>query len=238
MYILRGEIKLAAKDSMRRAKPHPMLATLVYFLITFAIGAIVESFTGMRAWYYGMIELGYDPWLYWREIYGGFAGTVAVFFNILLALFQMILQYGYSTEYALGLSRRRRSDIRSFFTGFERPARILIAQILMGIFVFLWSLLLLVPGIIAFYRYRLTLYILADNPKIRALDAIRLSKELMWGYKWQAFVLDLSFLGWLLLTPLTLGILGLWLCPYYAVTCANFYEAVWQAGNASQDYGW
>jgi uncharacterized membrane protein len=90
----------------------------------------------------------------------------------------------------------------------------------------LWSLLLIVPGIIAGFSYSLTFYVLADDNSIRARDAIAKSKKMMYGYKWQAFRLVLRFLALSLLGILTLGIGFIWLLPYMYVGWAKFYEHV------------
>lgn len=91
--------------------------------------------------------------------------------------------------------------------------------------------LAMILGLAAFilsvtYRYRLTFFLLLDHPELGALEAITRSKLAMRGHKWEMFVLDISFLGWHLLTPLTLGILGLWVIPYHTAAQANFYDAV------------
>ena len=91
--------------------------------------------------------------------------------------------------------------------------------------------LVLIFGAIPFlisitYRYRLTYYFLLDYPELSPLEAITQSKLSMKGRKWSLFVLDLSFIGWALLVPFTLGILGLWLNPYMMTTQANFYDTI------------
>jgi len=94
----------------------------------------------------------------------------------------------------------------------------------MNLFIFLWMLLLIVPGIVAAYSYRMSLYLLIDNPEIGVSEALRKSKEMMNGYKARLFYLDLSFIGWALLCVLTFGIGILWLYPYMLTSQAIFYE--------------
>ena len=91
---------------------------------------------------------------------------------------------------------------------------------------FLWSLLFIVPGIIASYRYALAPYLMAENPDMGVMEAIARSKELMNGSKWRLFCLQLSFIGWSLLCVLTLGIGYLWLAPYQNAAEAAFYLEV------------
>jgi len=98
------------------------------------------------------------------------------------------------------------------------------AMLLRDLFIFLWSLLFIIPGIIKFYSYRMVPYILADNPNIGASRAIQLSKDMTYGHKWRMFVLDLSFLfGWYLLGLLCAGIGTLFVNPYAYATGAELY---------------
>lgn len=114
--------------------------------------------------------------------------------------------------------------IEDVFEGFKKFGTSFLAYLLMGIFTFLWSLLLIVPGIIAGLSYAMTPYIINDNPGISATDAIRLSKEMMKGFKWKLFLLQLSFIGWGILSLFTCFVGLLWLIPYVMLSEANFYE--------------
>lgn len=92
------------------------------------------------------------------------------------------------------------------------------------LFIGLWSLLLVVPGIVKSYEYRMVPYLLADDPNMTRQDAFRLSKELMYGQKWDAFVLDLSFIGWSLLSACTCGLLAIfYVNPYIQATNAELF---------------
>lgn len=92
------------------------------------------------------------------------------------------------------------------------------------LFIGLWSLLLIVPGIVKAYEYRMVPYLLADDPNMTRQDAFRLSKELMYGQKWNIFVLDLSFLGWSLLSLCTCGLLAIfYVNPYVQATNAELF---------------
>lgn len=93
--------------------------------------------------------------------------------------------------------------------------------------IFLWCLLLVIPGIIKSYEYRMIPYILAENPNIATRDAFQASKRMMDGNKMNAFMLDLSFIGWFILNALTAGLVGLfWLNPYKASTDAALYDTL------------
>ncbi|MBO7689462.1 MAG: DUF975 family protein [Clostridia bacterium] len=101
----------------------------------------------------------------------------------------------------------------------------LATQLLRRIFVFLWSLLLIIPGIIMSYAYEMTPYILNDHPELGAKETIDLSRTMMKGHKWELFVFDLSFIGWWILSIITLGIADIfYVHPYYANSHAAFYE--------------
>lgn len=105
-----------------------------------------------------------------------------------------------------------------------------IAYVLISIFTFLWTLLLIVPGIIKALAYSQTYYILADaqasGVEMSATEAIKTSQQLMKGHKWEFFCLQLSFLGWMILAGLTFGIGWLWLGPYLSTTKACYYDYV------------
>jgi len=118
------------------------------------------------------------------------------------------------------------STLEQIFQGFDNFGTAMGAYLLMILFVFLWSLLLIIPGIIAAISYSMTFYILADDSSIGAMDAIDKSKRMMYGYKWKYFGLGIMFFGLSILCILTLGIGFLWLVPYKQVTMAKFYDDV------------
>jgi uncharacterized membrane protein len=95
------------------------------------------------------------------------------------------------------------------------------------IFLILWSLLLIIPGIVKYYEYLMVPYLLAENPYLSREEAFAESKRMMDGEKWNAFVLDLSFLGWILLSELTAGLVGVfYVNPYVNGTHAALFEAL------------
>ena len=138
---------------------------------------------------------------------------------ILVGAFQLGLVVFY-----LSLARRGSVEYGMMFRGFRSFGNALGASLLIGAFVFLWSLLLIVPGIIARIAYSQTFYLLADDKTLGPLEAIRKSKQLMNGYKWKFFCLVLRFLGWSILCVLTLGIGFIFLWPYMCVSYARFYD--------------
>ncbi|MDO4344310.1 MAG: DUF975 family protein [Eubacteriales bacterium] len=121
------------------------------------------------------------------------------------------------------------SFVRELFFAFQNGnyLKMVWVQLLRDLFVFLGMLLLVVPGIILAYSYRLVPYILAEHPELPVREVFRMSRERMDGNKWAAFVFDLSFLGWKLLGTLTFGILLVfWVNPYKDAADAELYLAL------------
>lgn len=127
-------------------------------------------------------------------------------------------------SFALSLSRKQDPMLSQIFSGFKRFGVGLAAYLLQIIFIILWSLLLIIPGIIAAFSYSMTYYIISENDSIGPLEAITKSKEMMRGNKWKFFCLGLRFIGWSLLCILTFGIAYLWVFPYMLISCAQFYD--------------
>ena len=114
----------------------------------------------------------------------------------------------------------------SFKVGFQNWKHNVGGMLLMIVYVFLWMLLLIVPGIIKAFSYALVPYILTDKPELTAEEAINLSMKMMDGHKLDLFILSLSFIGWSILAIFTLCIGYLWLTPYIYTTMVAFYEDV------------
>lgn len=132
----------------------------------------------------------------------------------------------YNTYKELAVTGDDNCTANMFKTGFGRYFHNIWGMFLMGIFVFLWMLLLIIPGIVKAFAYALTPYILVDYPELSANEAINLSKNMMKGHKFDYFCLGLSFIGWGLLAVLTCGIGFIWFMPYYYTTMAEFYQDV------------
>jgi uncharacterized membrane protein len=128
--------------------------------------------------------------------------------------------------FSLSISRGKEARLEQLFLGFNNFANAVITYLLLLVYIFLWMLLLIVPGIIAALGYSLTFYILADDPQIKPQDALKKSKSMMDGHREKLFYLCLRFLLLAILCILTLGIGFLWLIPYVHVTMAKFYDDV------------
>ena len=130
------------------------------------------------------------------------------------------------TIFSLSVLRNTNPHLEQVFEGFKRLSVSIVACLLMILYIFLWSLLFIVPGIVVAYSYAMVFYIIADDNTILATDALRKSKQMMVGNKWKLFCLTCRFLGWIILSFLTLGVGFLWLVPYMQVSFAEFYEEV------------
>ena len=140
-----------------------------------------------------------------------------------LSVLLLPLAWGYITFF-LRIIRDENLDYGHLFDGFNQYFRIFLAELLKGIYILLWALLLIIPGLIKEYSYAMTEFILKDNPEMSGEEAICESMRLMQGHKMQLFLLDLSMIGWLILSILTLGIGFLFLMPYNYTAHAHFYE--------------
>lgn len=129
----------------------------------------------------------------------------------------------------LKLTKGEEVSVVDVFAGFNKTGRALWLNILIGVFTFLWSLLLVIPGIIKAYAYSMSFYVLADNPELTASEALAKSQSIMRGHKMELFILELSFIGWYFVVGLTLGIAAIYVAPYMNATMANFYNSIKEA---------
>lgn len=156
---------------------------------------------------------------------GVFALITGLLFGIAFFILGSVVGTGYA-KFNLNLIDRRDAAVGNLFAYFADWKRLAIANLLRTLYVFLWTLLLVIPGIIASYSYAMTDYILAEEPHLSASEAIERSKTLMEGNRWRLFCLHLSFIGWDILCVFTFGIGYLWLTPYKRVAIADFYREI------------
>ena len=151
--------------------------------------------------------------------------TVFVCYPMVFAMAKLFLHF---------VRQEQPLHISAIFKGFSSSyfGKAVVSYLLISIYTFLWTLLLIVPGIIKGLAYSLTPYILLDNPELSADEAINRSMQLMQGHKMQLFLMVLGFVGLSLLSLLALGIPLLWLYPYYQTVWAKFYEEV-KSSNAT-----
>ena len=190
-----------------------VLATLVYYLLTlFLISPYeVAVFRTNSADIMGLMAA--SRW------YGVF------FLGMILVIGPFLVGYVNSFKKLL-VEGDDRITANSFREGFKPYWRSVWAYLFRGILITLWSLLLVIPGIIKSLSYAMTMYIVKDHPELTVNEAIDLSKDMMYGHKYDLFYLYISFIGWYLLSILTLGIGTFWLMPYIESAQASFYEDV------------
>ena len=190
--------KNRALASLDKGWSTPVICTLIYYIITFVVAGVMggKDSSVVRQTVGFLFCLGLIP-LGW-------------------SLQVLFLEY----------VREGRTQVNSLFLGFKKPwlPKSFLIPFLVGVYTVLWTLLLIIPGIIKDYSYAMAPYVFKDNPEISCDDAIKESMRLMDGHKLQLFLLDLSFIGWVILASLTLGIGFLWLVPYWQTTRVHFYK--------------
>ena len=149
----------------------------------------------------------------------GFFGTLSLV-NLILG---GVVQLGYA-GFLLKQQDREIGSVKDLFSRFDYFADGFLQLLLRSVFIALWSLLLVVPGIVKSLAYAMTPFIMAENPGMKAKEAIKLSQEKMMGHKWELFCLNFSFIGWYLLAALTGGIGTIFLNPYVNAAYAVFYR--------------
>jgi len=165
-----------------------------------------------------------------------YAVNEAIYDNLgnVVSLVLLPLSWGYAL-YFLRTARSETADYGTLFDGFKDYLRIFLTMLLVQVYTVLWMLLLIVPGIIKSYSYSMTSFVLADNPNMKYDAAIEESMRLMKGHKMDLFLLDLSMIGWGILSLLTAGIGLLFLAPYNTTAHAHFYEGLLAEDNAYSD---
>ena len=173
--------------------------------ILFVISLIIGAISIAANWLLGLIP-----------VVGSLAATVIVtpaFTISVLRVYQ-------------NLALAQKPQVGDAFTGFDDFWTAFKAQLLVSVFTFLWSLLFVIPGIIKGFSYSQTMMVVAENKGISAREALNRSKAMMEGHKMDLFVLNLSFIGWVLLCGITFGIAYIWVGPYMQATLVNFYNDV------------
>ncbi len=262
----RPALKEHAKDSIRQAKERGIPVTLVtiIYLVMQAAPSIISS-TRMTSQVNILMNSGaldnatpQQMMELLQQMNVTSPGLSLV--TLLLTIFLAIVGVGYQ-KYCLRISRHQHpGEIAALFDGFRDFGRYFGVLFLSGLFVFLWEMAGVIPGIIlmvvgialqstaiillsvavvwvgvilgiiATFHYSQAVFAAIDDPDLAARDALRVSKDLMRGHKWEYFVLTLSFLGWTILIAMTAGILGIWIQPYMETTLASYYNGLigWQ----------
>ena len=178
-----GQIKAESRSLLRSGTVSPYKATALLLAITLVLDVIDAAVS------------------YMIDTSGGLTVLSFSFVSILVSLISIVLNAGYLC-YCLGIRRGEHMPYESLFDAFSFAGKAILLSIVEGIFIFLWSLLFVVPGIIAAYRYSFAMMNLCDNPGLGVMEALDLSKRQTLGWKLELFKLDLSYLGWNLLASL------------------------------------
>ena len=151
--------------------------------------------------------------------------SVGVIFFVLSILIEGPMEYGI-TRIFLGVVRKtKKADIKDMFIGYsEALTESVVLGLLRTVFIALWSLLLIIPGIIKAYAYSMAFYIQQDSDNKDWRYCLDRSQEMMRGHKGKLFLLDLSFIGWYIVGALCFGVGILWVSVYHSVARAHFYE--------------
>lgn len=129
-----------------------------------------------------------------------------------------------AARFFLALAQKGRgAGVNDFFEGFNQIGAGSLCTLWRGLWIFLWGLLYYLPGVVKAYAYSQSLYILADNPQLGVKDAVKVSMKLTENYKWELFVLDLSFVGWVILGIFTYGVGFAVGYAYYQATRSQVY---------------
>lgn len=200
----RVELKERAKESLKGNWGESIKVYGIYLLICFGVG-LLEGIVG------GVLNFSEQ--------------TASLVSDITTIILSAMFTLGLASFY-LKIARNQDVNYKELFSKTNMFLVTLVTIFLVAIYTTLWTLLLIIPGIIASISYSQVYFIMLDNPSIKANEAIKKSKEMMNGHKMDYFVLNLSFIGWNILCLLTFGIGFLWLIPYMNVTTANFYDSI------------
>ncbi|MDO4199805.1 MAG: DUF975 family protein [Clostridia bacterium] len=154
--------------------------------------------------------------------------SISIWIGLAVLLFAPVLTLGVHYVY-LKATTEEKPHFSEMFSKMSQFGTAFLTSLLSAIFIILWTLLLIIPGIIAAYSYSMRYYVLADHPDYSAMDAIRESKGIMKGHKFELFVLQISFIWWILLCVVTLGLASLYVIPYMEMAKANFYNKIKEA---------
>lgn len=189
-----GAIKAESRSLLRTGSVNPFRMTLFYLLITLVLDTINSGVS------------------YMIDSAGGFTVLSFSFVSILVGLVALVLNAGYYC-YCFGILRREEMPYESLFDAFPFAGKVILLSIVEGVFIFLWSMLFVIPGIIAAYRYSFAMLNLCENPELGVMEALNLSKQQTNGYKMQLFLLQLSFIGWYLLAAAVMWVY--WAAIYF-----------------------
>lgn len=203
----RAMLKTAAKQQLKGKWITGVLAVLCTMLIAMAASFIGQALSTVYS------------------VYDGTAGIICAVLGLIIGIAATILSCGLAlglTKFFLNVVKGENAEVKDIFGMLKYSFKAFGLVFMISLFTLLWSCLFIIPGIIAAFRYSQAIIIMAENPEIGIMEAIRQSKEMMVGHKMELFVLSLSFIGWSILASITvIGVL--WLEVYAETTYTNFY---------------
>lgn len=223
----RQHLKSQAKEIIATGKPSPIVFSVLYVLVMVVIGLLSARLVNIKLDENTLLNFiqNSDIEGFYDYLIAQAPSPGAASLDMLLTIMKVVLNAGFAI-FALNLIKGADANLWNMLDGFGMFLRVLWLSILQYIFTFLWSLLFIVPGFIAMYSYRQSLYLLIEHPEMSAFECIMESKRLMRGHKSELFVLDLSFIGWWLLSALPLigYLVSIWFMPFYKITQALYYR--------------
>lgn len=225
-----SQLKRRSADLIRVSQPKAMYVAAVYLLISFVLTELSGRILGVNMsitkiqQYMEHVQSGnLDNALALLQTMSPSTGAYAI--NLLLETALTVVFAGFNI-YLLNLVRGTEASYGNILDGFGIWLKVILLSVLKTIFVSLWSLLLVIPGIIAAISYSMALYILIDEPSKGVRQCLRESKEMMRGHKMEFFLLELSFIGWMILSSFGMAgyIIQIWSLPYMNLCYIMFYE--------------
>lgn len=158
-------------------------------------------------------------------------GSVVAAIPVLNFIVGAILLLSQYTIYLNLVNKNQEPKIEDIQLGLKQWKEVSIMYFFMTLFICLWSLLLIIPGVIKSFSYSMCFYILAENPGMSGMEALKRSQEMMKGHKMDLFKLMLSYFWWICLCVITCGLAALYIGPFMYAAQVNFYNAI--KGNAT-----
>ena len=226
------ELKPGARALIRENMPKLIVVSTIFVaIITVADGLNFRLLELGRVFDHVNERISDGEYISFGMFFSGFSPPAAAF-AVVLWLLRQVVGVGF-VNFCMRINRKQDGRCISILHGFLYFTKIIILYVITTALIILWSLLLIFPGIMAYYRYRQAFYILLDAPEKGIIQCISESKRLMAGNKLDLFLLDLSFIGWHILNliviisvpvPFALPIVSIWLTPYIGLSRTAYYD--------------
>ena len=232
-------IKKNAINAIFDRKNRVLLSAGVFWILTYGLMILYSGLSGYTTYatavYNALLNSGYDAALSlnWPD-----TGTVAILLALVCMAMHLILAQGFR-GYCLMALRGEEVKFRDIFNCFNFPVKILVIKLLQYFAVWLGSMCFVVPGILAYYSFRLAIYILYDHPEYSAIACLLESFRMMRGKRLSLFMLDLSMLGWFVAREIValfiIPFVDIWVVPYRYTVLAGFYDHLVALENRPDD---